>query len=592
MSEIFLSYGRPDEGQAMRVADALRSVGYGVWRDDELPAHRAYADVIEERLRSAAAVVVLWSGESAQSQWVRAEADAARTAGTLVQATLDGTIPPLPFNQIHCADLSSWNGDHDVPGWRKLLSSVEALAGLASATGEKRRQTKAVSVCVLPFANMSGDAEQEYFSDGISEDITTDLSKVSALAVTARNTAFQFKGKSVDVCDVARKLAVSHVLEGSVRKVANRVRITAQLIEGASGEHVWADRYDRDLNDIFAIQDEISQAIVEALKIKLLPSEKKAIENRGTENVDAYDLYLMARQAWLAGSHGDSRREDMVIRLCDRIIEMAPDYGRAWALKALAQAVLHYGFNSSADNGMDAANRALELDPSLGEAYAVQARVLAEQREFDKAEQNVDLALKFAPDSWEVNEQAAWIFIHNKKFAEAARHYERCVELMEDDRHSMEMLSAAYRAMNDAAGLRLTAERLLAAAERAISTEANNSSAFAQGAQALVMLGEGERAKQWMDRAVLLDPDNLGSRYNFACTVLNHLDDLDLAFEHLDFVFARSVGGIARRADMDSDLDCVRDHPRFQQIYATAMERIARIDAHKAQEELTRSAAS
>ena len=192
-----------------------------------------------------------------------------RTRTTLVQATLDGTIPPLPFNQIQCADL-----------WR--LGGAKASARLAKATGERfrigrsaaaepakqRESSRDVSVCVLPFQNMSGDVEQEYFSDGISEDITTDLSKVSALEVIARNTAFTFKGQSVNVCEVARKLGVSHVLEGSVRKVANRVRITAQLIDGCTGGHLWAERYDRDLTDIFTIQDEITKEIVRALKAK------------------------------------------------------------------------------------------------------------------------------------------------------------------------------------------------------------------------------------------------------------------------------------------------------------------------------------
>ena len=162
-----------------------------------------------------------------------------------------------------------------------------------------------LSVCVLPFANMSGDAEQEYFSDGISEDIITDLSKVSALSVVARNTAFTFKGKSVDVTQIARQLRVSHILEGSVRKSGGRVRITAQLIDGVAGDHVWAERYDRNLEDIFALQDEISEAIVKALKLKLLPEEKKAIEQRGTENAEAYSLYLMARQTYATGLEGD-----------------------------------------------------------------------------------------------------------------------------------------------------------------------------------------------------------------------------------------------------------------------------------------------
>src|SRR5207248_10331730 len=157
------------------------------------------------------------------------------------------------------------DGQRTAPGWRKLLASVTQLAGKPKAES-KRVASGAVSICVLPFQNMSGDPEQEYFSDGISEDITTDLSKVSALEVIARYTAFAFKGQSVNVCEVARELGVTHVLEGSVRKVGDRVRITAQLIEGRSGGHVWAERFDRDLTDIFTIQDEITKEIVRALK--------------------------------------------------------------------------------------------------------------------------------------------------------------------------------------------------------------------------------------------------------------------------------------------------------------------------------------
>src|SRR5436309_4730830 len=165
----------------------------------------------------------------------------------------------------------------------------------AAAAGTTERKRDRISICVLPFANMSGDPEQEYFSDGISEDIITDLSKISALHVVSRNTAFTFKGKAEDVGQVASQLKVDHVLEGSVRKAAGRVRITAQLIDAANDGHIWAERYDRDLNDIFAIQDEISRAIVAALKVKLLPEEKKAIERRGIDNVEAYNLYLLGR---------------------------------------------------------------------------------------------------------------------------------------------------------------------------------------------------------------------------------------------------------------------------------------------------------
>src|SRR3954469_20939485 len=208
-------------------------------------------------------------------------------------------------------------GNSDRP--KKLSEAKPDHRPAAMPSSEKVASQKGrFSICVLPFANMSGDPEQEYFSDGISEDIITDLSQVSALHVVSRNTAFTFKGKSIDVRQVAGQLNVSHVLEGSVRKAAGRVRINAQLIDGSNDSHVWAQRFDRDLNDIFAIQDEISRAIVEALRVKLLPEEEQAIERRGTENVGAYNLFLMARQSYATAFEGDARRLDGIIRMCGR----------------------------------------------------------------------------------------------------------------------------------------------------------------------------------------------------------------------------------------------------------------------------------
>src|SRR5258708_29337902 len=334
MSDIFISYARSTADKAQAVAEALRGLGYGVWRDDELPAHRAYAKVIEERLQAAKAVVVIWSAEAVDSEWVQSEADTARTDHKLVQLTVDGTKLPRPFDRIQCADMAGWTGDLESPGWRKVAASVAELVrgdAAAPSAAEAQPAARKLSVCVLPFANMSGDPEQEYFSDGISEDIITDLSKVSALEVCARNTAFTFKGKSMKVPDVARELGVSHVLEGSVRKAGGRVRITAQLIDGATGNHLWAERYDRDLTDIFALQDEISEAIVKALKLKLLPDEKKAIERRGTDSAEAYDLYLMARQYKWGGNFSVSQNET-IVRLASRAVEIDPAYAHAWAL--------------------------------------------------------------------------------------------------------------------------------------------------------------------------------------------------------------------------------------------------------------------
>ena len=244
---------------------------------------------------------------------------------------------------------------------------------------------------------MSGDQEQEYFSDGITEDIITDLSKVSALAVVSRNSAFMYKGKHVDVPKVARELKVGHVLEGSVRKAGGRVRITAQLVDGSSNDHVWAERYDRDLNDIFALQAEISEAIVKALKLKLLPEEKKAIEQRGTDNVEAYNLYLMARQSYVTGHEADARRAEAIIRLCSRAIEIDPSYSRAWALMAIGQMILRFVQGGRGDDGLASAERALALDANLAEAHAVKARILAQHGRHDEAAAEIDVALRLDP---------------------------------------------------------------------------------------------------------------------------------------------------------------------------------------------------
>src|SRR3954447_23545675 len=401
MAHVFISYARSDESLASLIADSLREDGFGIWRDDELRAHRAYAEVIEERIKGAAAVVVLWSAEAAKSQWVRAEADTARTALTLVQASLDGTVPPMPFNQIQCADLKAWDGQRTAAGWRKLAASVSELAGSPPAkTTETRVSERDVSICVLPFQNMSGDAEQEYFSDGISEDITTDLSKVSALELIARNTAFTFKGRSVNVCEVAKQLGVTHVLEGSVRKVGDRVRINAQLIDGRTGGHVWADRYDRDLTDIFAIQDEITKEIVRALKVRLLPEEKKAIERRGTQSPEAYNLYLLARQYWITGNHGDVRREERVMRICSRAVEIDPYYADAWALLAIAQSSLRYYFGREVDDGFAAASAALSIDATIPEARLPKVRRLLQRKLHDEAAQEMATAIRLGADSW------------------------------------------------------------------------------------------------------------------------------------------------------------------------------------------------
>jgi adenylate cyclase len=485
------------------------------------------------------------------------------------------TVRDQVAGKVSCAfdDL----GEHTVKSIERpvhvfSLHAADSISGQGPKPGILHR----LSVCVLPFANMSGDPEQEYFSDGISEDIITDLSKVSALWVAARNTAFTFKGKNVDVPRLARQLKVSHVLEGSVRKAGGRVRITAQLVDGETGGHVWAERYDRDLNDIFALQDEISQAIVAALKLKLLPEEKRAIEHRGTSNPEAYRLYLMARQYSVTGNLGSSRRGDAIVRLCRRATEIDPNYARAWALMAAAQMNLRFHLGREGEDGLAAAERALALDANLAEAHAAKGRVLTQRTRYDEAQREIEIALRLDPESYEVNSAAGRCSYNMRRFADAVVHYEKAAALMETDYLSAGILVSCYEALGDEAGSRRAAQRALARIEKIVALEPDNGSAMSFAVGALAALGETERAKEWAERALLLDPDNQNLRYNIACTLVVKLREFEAALDMLGPVFEGLRIEAVNSSKVDPDLDPIRNHPRFKAMVAAAEARLAR----------------
>ncbi|MBK6452050.1 MAG: TIR domain-containing protein [Steroidobacteraceae bacterium] len=585
MADVFVSYARTDKSRVAPLVAAIEAQGWSVWWDPEISPGQEFDRQISAALKTAAAVVVVWTPTSVESRWVRGEARDAADRGVLVPVRFDGAELPIDVRAIHTTDLDGWGEDAQSPQVQELLRALGAIiarkiasqavsAGTGPAVPTSAVAAPRVAICVLPFSNMSGDAEQEYFSDGISEDVITDLNKVSALAVVARNTAFGFKGKQVDIPLIARQLKVSHILEGSVRKAGQRVRISAQLIDSSTGNHVWAERYDRDLNDIFALQDEISQAIVNALKLKLLPEEKKAIEQRGTDNVEAYNLYLMARQNYATGIEQDPRRAEASVRLCRRATEIDPSYAHAWALMALGQMLLHFAHGRRGDDGMSAAERALALDGNLAEAHAVKARVLSQYGRHDDASTEIEVALRLDPESYEVNKSAAYLRVRQQRLGEAIRFYEKAMTLMETDVNSPSMLLTCYGAVGDMQGVTRSAHVALARAERILAQDPNNGAAMGYGVAALACLGEADRAMAWINRALLIDPDNMNMRYNFACALVVLKRD-EAAIEILGPVFDTAHIDRLNHTKVDPDLDPLRGDPRFKAMLGAAEARIA-----------------
>lgn len=577
MSDIFLSYARHDKARVASLVAAIEAEGWTVWWDADIASGEEFDDTIAAQLHAAHAVLVVWTPVSVASRWVRSEARIGADRGVLVPIRFDRAELPIDTRTIETTDFDDWNADASSPPFRKLIRSLKAILGEPAGDSSGHRSAPAarapgrpaarLSVCVLPFSNMGNEHEQDYFSDGVTEDIITDLARISGLAVTSRNTAFSFKGKEVKLRQLARQLNVTHVLEGSVRRAGDRLRISAQLIDAAQDRPVWADRYDRSLSDIFALQTEISEAIVAALKIALLPEEKQAIVGRGTDKPEAYDLYLMARQFMVSGNNGSLRNTEAMARLCRRAVEIDPLYARAWAMLAIAEAKLRMDFARSEDGGTAAAERALALDPDVAEAHAAMCRVLTQQKRFDEAGREIDLALRLDPASYEANAAAARLHYAARRTREAIPYFAKAAALAEGDYLSAGMLMISYAAVGEPESARAAARRTLARTEKIVAIEPDNGSAMSYLVTSLILLGERERARDWMRRALLLDPDNQHMRYNFACDLVL-VGDLEPAIDMLAPLAKVVSQEFFNWWCADPDLDALRGLPRFRTMLA------------------------
>ncbi|HZZ33991.1 MAG TPA: TIR domain-containing protein [Phenylobacterium sp.] len=377
MSDVFISYARSTAYKAADVAAALLSMGYDVWRDSEIPANRAFTDEIESHLALAKAVVVVWSAEAVKSQWVRSEADRARLEDKLVQLSIDGARLPMPFDQIECADLSRWAGEAENPEWRKVLASVVELVNRhqeRQATPGQRPTLPAPekpSIAVLPFKNLAGAKGGDYFADAVTEDIVTALSRQHLFFVIASSSSFTYRGLDVDLGRIGRELGVRYILKGGIRKLGHRVRVTVQLVVASDGSSIWADSFDRELVDLLALQDEITEKVVAAIEPAVLHSEGMRVVRKSLADFSALDCFYRGMWQLNRVSKGGY---DEALALFSEAIRRDPDLslGHIGLARILfGGAVFGWSAHPVEDLGKarEAAQVAIRLDPRDAYGY-------------------------------------------------------------------------------------------------------------------------------------------------------------------------------------------------------------------------------
>jgi adenylate cyclase len=490
------------------------------------------ANLLQSRAGSVQELTRAWAGLQAEH-----DSSAARPAGDIA-----AELPPAPAPSA--ADIAP------------TLQPTGIVAG--------RR-----ALVVLPFANISRNPEQEYLADGITEDLTTDLSRVSALHVTPRSIAFAYKGKAADLADIARMLNVGHVLQGSVQKAGDQIRINVQLIDALSADHLWVERFEGDFSNIFALQDEISQSVVAALKLKLLPQELQAITTRSTSNAQAYKYYLRGR-ARLSVSWGTREYLSAARRLFAKAVKTDPGYARAYAGIADCDAFLWVNGDLDVAYEQMVANssRAVELAPDLAEAHSSRGVAFYVAGHPREAIACFDRAMALDSGLFEAHYFYGFCSRELGDPYNAILHFERAAEIQPKNYQPLTLLSELYAAIGDSHRSVAAARGCLARMVEAFGPEPAIAEVLAMGAATLVYLNENERAERWAERAVEVDPDSYTVRYNVACS-LAVIGKLDRAQHYLERAFARTPragGWLLGNARNDSQLNSLRERADFQDL--------------------------
>jgi adenylate cyclase len=444
------------------------------------------------------------------------------------------------------AAILAWGFDITPEGIAK-----DSGGGLQAATAD------GPSIAVLPFPDMSAEKDQEHFCDGLTEELLNVLTRIPKLRVASRTSSFAFKGKEINLKEAAEKLQVAHILEGSVRKSGTKIRVTAQLIEASSDSHLWSETYDRELDDIFAIQDDIAAHILEALKCHL---SAESLPGPTTSNPKAYEYFLRGRGYAIKGGGNDTY---MSLGMFQKAVDADPDFVRAWMCLAeySAQYAIYYNKDDKWRNLADqAAARAVELAPDQAASFAARAFAHSASDRFAESEVDLRKALELDPTYPRAFYYLGRTQTHQGKMEQATENYERSTKTDLGDYESPLMLSTIYLAAGDEDNARRVSRIGVGRAEKILEDYPDNQRAYYLGSVALVTLGQPDRARVWIERALELNPDDGATRYNVACFYVN-VGELERALDLLkNSVISRSW------IENDPDMIPLRDDPRFIEI--------------------------
>jgi adenylate cyclase len=449
------------------------------------------------------------------------------------------------------------------------VPAVSAAQGGATTQALPTRvhANPATSVAILPFLDLSPAHDQEYFCDGIAEEIINSLCCVTGLRVASRTSSFQYRGRQVDVREIGQALGVGAVLEGSVRKAADRVRIAAQLVSCADGYHHWSESFDRKLDDVFEIQSEIARQLVRALKLTLSPQETALLGRGGTTNAEAYDLYLRGQADVRDGTDLTLPRAALLFR---QAIERDPGFAQAHA--GLANALALKGSwrldmtPQEFEEAFRASQRALDLQPQMPEAYLASACLLSMQDRTEEAERAFEAALRLNPASYDAHHMYARHLFSAGRYERAAQHFETAHRLQPDEYQCVTMLQGPLERLGRIDEARATGQRAMVALEARLGIEPTDGRALHLAAVQAAKGGDRARMDDYAARAMLARPGEFATAYNLACAYCV-LGELDRALQLLDSAVRHGRGNLGW-IEHDADLDNLRGDPRFEAIVA------------------------